>query len=138
MRSAASTARVSALAASPFSSIEVLLLRGDLRGWSGFGPAGSDRGGLVRDRAARLEDDLGLPLPRLDLARLDLLRPVALDEMAFERPQDGLLVLAARRLDEGAAGVEAAGVRRVRRAGEVALEQDRLCLLYTSPSPRDS
>ena len=71
----------------------------------------------------RLEDDLALL--RLQRPGLDLLGVVALDEVALERPQLGLLLLAARRLDVRAPRVEAARVRRVRRAREVALEQDR-------------
>src|SRR6266540_6740048 len=76
---------------------------------------------------ARLED--GLDLVRLDTARLDLLRPVAGDEVALgELAKRRHVGLAAGRLHVRAACVEAAGGRRVRRARQVAGEEDRLAL----------
>src|SRR5688572_16347680 len=69
----------------------------------------------------------GLALLRPDPAGLDVLGPVARDFVtAGERPQLGPILAATRRLDVGTARVEAACGRRVRRAGQVAREEDRL------------
>src|SRR5512133_165652 len=78
---------------------------------------------------AGLED--GLAFVRLELARLDLLRPMAGDQVAVgELPERRHLGRAAGRLDVRAARVEAAGVRRVRWAREVPRQEDRFALRF--------
>src|SRR5687767_14757613 len=70
-----------------------------------------------------------LSLLGLDSAGLDLLGPVTGDDMAVrELAQRRDLGRAAGRLDVGAARMESTGARRVRRAREIAGQQDRLAL----------
>src|ERR1044072_4231481 len=69
-------------------------------------------------------------LARLDPAFLDLLRPVTGDLVAGgDLAQRWDLLAAAALLDEGAARVEPSGPWRVRRARQIAGQQDRLALL---------